>query len=178
MAVVVDGSFVLPGLNEALKEMKVGDKRTVEIKPEKAFGDRKAELIKLIPESKFKEQDIDVTPSSFVNVNNVKGKVISVDGGRIRVDFNHPLAGKVLEYEIEIVSEIKEKDEKVKAVTSYFTGILKEDMEVAIKEKEVEIILKKRPSLHSQTKETVAKSIIKWVGEVEKVKFVDIYENK
>jgi FKBP-type peptidyl-prolyl cis-trans isomerase 2 len=45
-------------------------------------------------------------PGMIVSVNRLRGKVLSVSGGRVRVDFNHPLAGKTLRFDVEVV-EIK-----------------------------------------------------------------------
>jgi len=172
---IVDADFILPGLNEALKEMKVGEKKTVEIKSEKAFGERNLELIKLIPEARFKEQDIEARPGNFVTVNRLRGKIVSVDGGRVKVDFNHPLAGKTLEYELEVVSQIAEQTEKVKAVVYYFTGIGKEDLEAKITEAVAEVEFKKQLNITRDAKDTIAKTIIKWIKPIEKVKFVDVF---
>jgi FKBP-type peptidyl-prolyl cis-trans isomerase 2 len=173
--IAVDADFVLPGLSEALKEMKVGERKTVEIKPEKAFGERNTELIKLIPEARFKEQDIDARPGNFVTVNRLRGKIVSVDGGRIKVDFNHPLAGKTLEYGLEVVGQITEQDEKIKAVVYYFTSIAREDMEVKVADTVVEIEFKKQFNIAKEAKDVIAKNIIRWIKPIEKVKFVDVF---
>jgi len=178
IAVVVDSDMILPGLNEVLKEMKVGGKKKAEIKPEKAFGERNAELIKLIPESIFKQQDVDATPGSFVTVNKMRGRIVSMDGGRVKVDFNHPLAGKILEYDMEIVGEIKEQDEKIKAVVCYFTGVEKENFDLAVTGNETEIKFKKKANLMIEVKELIAKNILRWVSGIEKVKFSEVFENK
>lgn len=175
--IIVDAGFVLPGLNDAIKKMKIGEKVKIELTADKAFGARSEELVRLIPEARFKEQNIDITPGSFVTINKLRGKVVSVDGGRVKVDFNHPLAGKTLEYEIEIVSQINELADKVKAVVFFFVGIDKEDIDVKLGEKEAEIEFKKNYDLHSQTKSVVAKNLTKWT-EIEKVKFVDIYKKE
>jgi len=174
--VIVDAKFILPGLNDALKGMNIGEKKTVEIPPEKAFGHRNPELIKLIPEARFKEQNMNVTPGSFVTINRIKGRIVSVGGGRVKVDFNHPLAEKTLEYELEVVSEIKEPIEKMKAVAYYFTGMEKDDIGAKIKDNEVEITIRKKVNVLQQTKEVIAKTITKWVQGIEKVKFVEIFE--
>jgi len=174
--IIVDAEFILPGLNEALREMKVGEKKTVEIPSDKAFGERNVELVKLIPESRFKEQGLDARPGSVVTINRINGRIISVDGGRVKVDFNHPLAGKTLEYEIEIKEEIKNKEEKIKAVVYYFTGLEKGDVDATVKEKEVEINVKKKINILSEVKQTISSTIIKWIKEIEKVKFVEIFE--
>lgn len=178
VTIIVDGKFLLKSLNDAIKEMKVGEKKKIELTPDKAFGDRNPELIKLIPEAKFKEQNIDVYPGAVVTVNRLQGKVLSIDGGRVRVDFNHPLAGKTLEYEIEIVGEIKDNVEKIKSVIFYFVGIEKEDVEIKLSEKEVEMEFKKKYDLHSQTKSLIASTITQWIAGIETVKFVDIYKKE
>jgi FKBP-type peptidyl-prolyl cis-trans isomerase SlyD len=173
---VIDSNFVLKGLSEALKEMKVGEKKTVEISPEKGFGERNPEFIKLIPESRFKEQNIEATPGSFVTINKIRGRVMSADGGRVRADFNHPLAGKTLQYELEIVGEIAEENEKVKAVTFFFTGVDKQDLDVICNAGEAEVKFKNKIDMHSETKQQMANEIIRWIKGIERVKFVDVFE--
>lgn len=173
--VIVDAGFVIVGLNESVKEMNVGEKKKVVINPERAFGERSEEVVKLIPEARFREQGIDLVPSSYVMINNLRGKIVSIDGGRVKVDFNHPLAGKALEYEIEIVQEIKENSDKIGAVVYYFTGVRKEKLEVQLKENVVEIEMK-GIDVVLETKKAIASQITKWVPEVEIVKFIDIFK--
>ena len=172
--IVVGGNFVLKGLDEALLGMNVGDKKTVEIPVEKAFGERRPEFLRLIPMSVFKEQNIDPNPGSYVTINNLNGRVVSSDGGRIRVDFNHPLAGKKLEYEVEIKGDIKEDSEKVMAIVSYYTNLDKEDVEVKVAEKTAEINIKNGKEMPSKVKETIFNTITKWIG-IEKIRFVYEY---
>jgi len=174
--VIIDANFVMPGLNEALKEMNVGDKKTIEVPPEKGFGKREADLIKLIPESKFKEQDINPIPGQTVTVNKAKGTILSNDGGRVRVDFNHPLAGKTLVYDVEIVEEIKDLEKRIKSIIFYFLGVEEADSEIKVNEKEVEIVFKKKYNILNETKQTIANVIIKWAGGIEKVWFKDLFE--
>lgn len=178
MPAIVDANLVLPGLNDGIKEMKVGEKKEIEIPVEKGFGKRNEELVKLIPLARFKKQDIDATPGSFVTINRVRGKIASIDGGRVKVDFNHPLAGKVLKYELEIVGEIKDTVEKVKAVVFYFMGIDIQDIDAGLVEKTVEIQFKKRFDIHSSNKSLISNTIIKWIQEIEQVKFVDVYKKE
>ncbi|MEM7818858.1 MAG: peptidylprolyl isomerase [Candidatus Aenigmatarchaeota archaeon] len=173
--IIVDAKFILAGLNKAIKEMKVGEKRKVEIKPEEAFGERNPALVQTIPLSSFKEQKIEPKVGEIVNVAGFRGRIVSISGGRVKVDFNHPLAGKTLEYEIEIVGEIKDTKEKVEAIVFYFTGIEKEDFEVNLKEKSVEIEFKKIFNLTREVKERIANNIKEWV-KLEEVRFIDVFK--
>jgi len=174
--VVVDGNFVVNGLNEAIKGMKVGEKKTVEIQPEKAFGPRLPDLARLIPEARFKEQDIDAMPGSFVTINRLRGKILSIDGGRVRIDFNHPLAGKTIVYDLEIKSEVKDAVEKISAIFYYFTGIEKEDAEIIIAGDTAEVKLKKRCDIAGDTKQIIASVVLKWNKELKRVKFSETFE--
>lgn len=175
--IIVDADFVLPGLNEVVKEMEVGQKKIAELPQEKAFGKRSEELIKLIPETQFHAQGIEPEVGRYITINRLKGKVMSIDGGRVRVDFNHPLAGKTLVYEIEVVGVISDNSEKVKAVVYYFIGVPNEDVRAEVKDKEVEISFTKKFDILTEAKQTIAETIIKWVG-IEKVKFVDVFSKE
>ncbi len=176
--IIVDGGFIIQGMNDALKEMKVGEKKTVEIEPGKAFGERKAEFIKLIPIPVFKENNVDPTPGSYVTINRLNGRVISVDGGRIKVDFNHPLAGKKLEYEIEVKNEVTDTAERIKAIVNFHSGLLAEDLDVEIKAKEADIEIKNKIDLPVSAKQAILETILKWIKDIEKIRFIDIYQKK
>jgi len=175
--IVVGAEFVLPGLNDALKDMKVGETKKAEISPARAFGERNPDYVKLIPEARFKEQDIDVEVGQYVTVNRLRGKVLSIDGGRINVDFNHPLAGKTLVYDLTVVSKIDNDSEKVQSLVYYFVGVDKADVGVEMRGKEVDVEFKKKPDVHNDAKETIASNVMKYVKGVERVRFVDIFEN-
>jgi FKBP-type peptidyl-prolyl cis-trans isomerase SlyD len=173
VVLIVGADFIIKGLNEALQKMKIGEEKKVEIPPEKAFGEKKEELVRFIPLARFKEQNLDPVPGVIVNIGIMKGTIVTVSGGRVQVDFNHPLAGKTLEYDIKINSEVAETDKKVKAVAEYFTGV--KDIDVSIKDKEAEIKIKKKVDVARPVKSMVADAVIKWCG-IEKVKFLEVFE--
>jgi len=174
--IVVGADFVLPGLNDVLIEMNVGENKKVEIKPDRAFGERKAEYVKLIPEARFKEQGVEVEAGQFVTINRLHGRVLSVDGGRVNVDFNHPLAGKTLVYDLTVVGKIEDTAEKVQGLIYYFVGIDKEGSNVVIKESEAEVEFERKQDVHTEAKEMIATNVLKYVKGIKKVKFIDIFE--
>jgi len=175
VVLILGSGFLIKGLDEELQKMKVGEAKKIEIPPDKAFGDKKEEMVKLLPEAKFKEQNLSPFPGAVVNIGNMKGKIISVDGGRIKVDFNHPLAGKTLEYDIEILEAVENVDEKIKSAFSYFTAM--DEIEVKTKGKEAEILVKKDVDIVRPVKKMIAETIIKWCG-VEKVKISEVFEKQ
>lgn len=117
VVIVAGNGEVLRGIDEALLQMKVGESKKLELSPEKAFGNRNAQLIKVLPLSEFKKNNVPAVPGTVVNANDMMGKVQSVSGGRVRVDFNPDLAGKEVEYELKIVKHFTEEKEMLQALT-------------------------------------------------------------
>ncbi|MFB6116211.1 MAG: peptidylprolyl isomerase [Candidatus Nanosalina sp.] len=121
--VLIGSGYVIEGLGEALKEMEVGERReNVEIPSEKGYGGRDSDKIQTYPEKEFKKQDVSVRVGDEIMVGNRKGKVISKGSGRVRVDFNHPLSGKDLVYEVEVLEKIEDDEEKAKQIFRYRLG--------------------------------------------------------
>lgn len=171
--VIVGSHFIIKGIEEELKKMEVGEKKKIIVNPEDAFGNRSEKLIRLIPITEFKKQNIDPYPGMTITMNNLRGKILSVSGGRVRVDFNHPLAGKELEYEIEIKQEITETEEKVKAIIELFVKT-KEKIEVEIKENTIDI--KTNAIISKEVKQEIFDTIKKWINGITKVRFIDEFE--
>jgi len=171
--VIIGANFVVKGLDNGLKEMQVGEKKTITIKPEDAFGERDARFVKLIPVTEFKKQGITPYPGMPVTINRLNGRVLSLSGGRVKVDFNHPLAGKMIEYEVEIKDLITDVKEKINAILSFYLKFEEKDVIIMIDKETVEINIKVEAS--KLVKKTVADTIKKWISEIKKVRFVDEY---
>lgn len=171
--VIVGAGYVIKGIDEALKEMSIGEKRTIEIQPEKAFGPRDPKLIKLISISEFRRHGTKPAPGMFFTADNLRGRVLSVSSGRVTVDFNHPLAGKILIYDLEIKEKIEKPEEKIKAIIEFYTKMPQDKFKISISEKEVEIIIP--PMLNPILKKKISSDIIKFMDK-EKVKLSEIYE--
>jgi FKBP-type peptidyl-prolyl cis-trans isomerase 2 len=171
--VIIGSRNILPSLENAIKSMQVGEKRVVELEPKNAFGERREELIKLFNLSLFKQQNVDVYPGASVTINGLPGKVISVSGGRVKVDFNHPLAGKTVIYEVEIKGEIKDVNEKISAIVTYYSDLEKGEFSLNIDGKTVEIDTRDK-DLPAGVKEIIANAVKRWVG-MEKVKFISYF---
>lgn len=106
---------LLPGLDEFLIGKELGS-YTVELPAGKAFGKKDTKLLKLIPRQKFKEAKIEPFSGLEVNIDNHYGIVRSVSGGRVTVDFNHPLAGKDLTYEVTVKRVVQDTQEQVNSI--------------------------------------------------------------
>lgn len=101
--IIGDGSL-LPGFEKALFGLRAGDRRTVSLPPEDAFGPWNSENVQKFDTVKFEQMPVignmiefeDKAKSSLVGV------VKSVDEDITEIDFNHPLAGKNITFEVEI----------------------------------------------------------------------------
>ncbi|MES2820556.1 MAG: peptidylprolyl isomerase [Pseudomonadota bacterium] len=105
---VGDGNL-LPGFEAALFGFKAGDKRTVQVEPETGFGQSNPQNLQVIPRAQFK--DMELSEGLLVIFNDaanteLPGVVKSFDDSQVTIDFNHPLAGKTLSFEVEII-EVK-----------------------------------------------------------------------
>lgn len=96
-----------PGLELAIYGLSAGDRQTLNLMPEQAYGLRDPALIQQMPMTDF---STDFTPEpgqiiafSLPNDEEAAGTVLSVDEGRVEVDFNHPLAGHAITFTVEII---------------------------------------------------------------------------
>ncbi len=116
--IVVGKGHVVEGLDEDITEKSVGYRGTVEIPPEKGYGERKTELVKTYPTSSFTEPPV---KGMRAVVEGKEGTVVMTIGRRARVDFNSPMAGKTLTFEYVIEEQIDDDLDKIKSLLkSYF----------------------------------------------------------
>ncbi len=111
LTIITGEHELLPLVEKELMTMKVGETRKVKMLPKDAFGERKNDLVRITPIKVFTDQKIKPIPGLVISVGKAYGRVQSVSGGRVRVDFNHALAGREIEYEITVEKEITDKKE-------------------------------------------------------------------
>lgn len=117
--ILVGEGFIMDGLEERIKDMAPGETKEVEVPKEDAFGSRKSKNIKTIAEREFKKYDVTPRRGMPVEVDGRRGKILTVSSGRVKIDFNHPLSGKDLEYEVEVLRKIEDVEEQVKSVIDF-----------------------------------------------------------
>jgi len=128
----------------------------------------------------FKKEKMQPFPGLVVEINGRQGKIQSVNGGRVRIDFNHPLAGKDLEYELKIVREITEPKEQAEALyKKYFYMVPDAEKKLKLKQGEIEVSLSPRWSTNlAPLKEIFSSLVTKHVKGFSKVKFVEEFVEK
>ncbi len=175
VTIVVGAGHLIKGIDKALVGKKVGENFKIDVEPEDAFGKKNPKLLKIIPEKIFKKQEVRPQPGMTINVDNAVGYIVSTSAGRVVVDFNHPLAGKELNYEITVNKKIEGKEEKIESLLSLFTG--KEDFNVNIENKEAKIKYDGKKQINPKMKELIVKEIKKYI-DIEKVEFTEEFEDE
>ncbi len=181
--------FVNEGLTEIIKELKYFEKKSVRIPPSKAFGKRDPQKIERIGIAKFRKLNEGKNPEigkEFVKQSQgqtQRGTITSIVQGRVIVDYNHPLAGQSVDYNLEIVDKIEEFDDKIE----YFMlnkGIPKENISefkinYSKKDKTLEITIPKMFLFQNLTyiKFGLAMDLQSHMTEeIDDVKFIEIFE--
>jgi len=111
LTIITGEHELLPLVEKELVNMKVGEEKVVKLSVKEAFGERKAGLVRVVPLKVFLDQKINPIPGLIITIGNAYGKVQSISGGRVRVDFNHALAGREIEYKVRVEKEITDKKE-------------------------------------------------------------------
>ncbi len=97
--------MIIPGLDKELLGMKVGDKKTVTVKPEEGYGLVLQEAIKRVPKDAISNAN-ELKVGDMVGASNgghtFRAVVKEIGEKEITLDFNHPLAGKELVFDVEI----------------------------------------------------------------------------
>jgi FKBP-type peptidyl-prolyl cis-trans isomerase SlyD len=106
---------IIPGLEEELYGMEVGDEKHVVVPPEKGYGEFDADLFETLPRNIFPE-DMELEPGLGFRMRTRDGRmaiayVHEVKDGEVVVNLNHPLAGKTLHFDVEI-ADLREATEE------------------------------------------------------------------
>jgi FKBP-type peptidyl-prolyl cis-trans isomerase 2 len=135
------GSGRLPeGLEQAILNAKVGEEKEVIIPPAQGMGERDPKLVELLPLREFRRREIEPQQGMEVQVRNRMGTVTAVTAGRVRVDFNNPLAGRTLRYKFKVLKKVKAAKAKVKAIIEMDYGSA-DDFQIKVEKGKASIIL-------------------------------------
>ncbi|MDJ0738165.1 MAG: FKBP-type peptidyl-prolyl cis-trans isomerase [Gammaproteobacteria bacterium] len=97
-----------PGLELAIYGLSAGDRQTLNLLPEQAYGLRDPALIQQMPMTDFGGEFVpevgQIIAFAMPNDEEAAGTVLSVDEGQVEVDFNHPLAGHQIAFTVEILT--------------------------------------------------------------------------
>jgi FKBP-type peptidyl-prolyl cis-trans isomerase 2 len=134
LVLCIGQEMVVKGFDKQLEDKETGKKYKIEISSEEGFGKRNPSLIKTIPMSAFRQQNMNPMPGMMLNLDGMIAKILSVSGGRVITDFNNPLSGKDIEYEFTIKKITTDDNEKINSLQDFF---FKKRFKFKIQEKKI-----------------------------------------
>jgi len=153
-----DGALIKV-LEEKLIGKEIGKDLEIILTPEESFGKKSAKLLKIVPTSAFTKQKIRPIIGMQINIDNQLGTVKTVAGGRSIVDFNHPLSGKDIQYDIKITRIITDDAEKIKNFVALQLNLKPEFFDVKIEEEKATISIQKELSQDHLHKDVITEKI-------------------
>lgn len=106
---VVGSGNVIAGFDTAVRDMEIGDTKTITIPPAEAYGEYDLSNIDKAPLEELPNAELiveNVGKTVYFDDENggfIEAKIVNVDNGVVTFDFNHPMAGKTLIFEIELL---------------------------------------------------------------------------
>ena len=178
--VVIGEGWVLKALDESLTNMDVGKTGTIEIPPEKAFGARDPEKVRRVPLRHLTAKGITPTLGMRLEYDGKMATVRAIGAGRVLLDFNPPLAGKTLVYEVTVKKKLEAPEEKIAAlIHRRIPTVEPEKFKFTIKAKNVSIEMPEEAFYLEGiqvAKRGIALDIQKFFPEITAVKFIETFK--
>jgi len=188
LAIVGEKGFIMDKIDEILPGMKYFEEKVLELDAEDAFGKREGKKIKRISTRKYRK-NMNEPPklgATYKNKKGEQGRVIKIGSGRVFLDFNHPLAGKDVEYRVKVVDKIEDFKDQVRAfIERRMPGPTAEMMELDLDKEEKTLFINIPQNIVFQMaqqqggiyfKMGLAYDLQEFMDDVDVVKFVETYE--
>jgi FKBP-type peptidyl-prolyl cis-trans isomerase SlyD len=106
MTFIEGAGQIIDGLEESLLKMTAGEKGTVVVPPDRAYGVREAELVQKVPRDRLPVDDLKVGDQFQTGPDRQAPvvTVLAIEGDEVLLDANHPLAGQELHFEVDLVA--------------------------------------------------------------------------
>ena len=115
---IVGHGSILPAFNKTVIGMRAGETRSVTIEPEEAYGPVNPDLLRVIEKNALGDQEIpDIGSVVMFSIDDKQypAQIRAIEEEEIMVDFNHPLAGQKISFEIELITRVTEGEESGKS---------------------------------------------------------------
>ena len=172
---------VLKGLDEALAGTNVADKLTVEVTPDKGFGERDSKKVRMIPIRKLGEDAEKVTVGDSIEIDGKRGIIRYIGSGRVQIDYNHRFAGKTILFDVNVIKSLDSPNDKVDGILKNRLPVEDTKIEFNLKDDEVSVMIPEeilRADGLQIMKHFIQLDIFKFVSTLSKVSFVESHLNK
>lgn len=178
---LIIGKHWLPaGLEEALIGMKEGQKKTIEVDAKNGFGLRDRSKIRLIQRREFQRHQIKPKEDMKVEIGGQTGRILKVSSSRVKVDFNHDLAGMDLIYDVEIIKKIVDiKEQFICLLEKRLPGVDFSSTKITLNNKIIEVELPKETRFMEYI-QFIRNGVTRDLGEItnkyDRVTFIEHYD--
>lgn len=159
-----------------------GQEFEVEVPPEKAYGVRDPGKVKIVSIREFHRHGIVPRVDDVVEYEGQRARVVSISGGRVVLDFNHPLAGKTFIVRGRVAKKLATNEERVVALLRLYLPRIPEDkIKVSIEGDAMSVILPAEVLLYERIGAILlqfASEVSTKMGEIKKLRFVEEVELK
>lgn len=182
--VAVGEGWVLKALDESLLTLELNKATPVEVPPDKAFGNRDPAKVRLVPLRRLIAKGI--TPQLGMRIE-FEGKIAiirTMGAGRVQLDFNPPLAGKTLVYDVTVQKKLETQEEKINALIHRripAVDITKFSFKVGKTSKAIEVSMPDEAFYIEGiqlAKRGIATDIQKYFPDITTIKFVEVFAKK
>jgi peptidylprolyl isomerase len=178
--IVIGEGWMLKTLDDSFPTMKLRKAATVEISPDKAFGPRDPEKIKRVPLKQLTAKGINPAIGMRVEYGGKNASIRSIGAGRVLLDFNPPLAGKTLIYEVTVQKKLKVNEEKIGALIHRRIPVAEAaKFKLAIEEKSLSVEMPEETFYLEGVqvaKRGIAMDVQKFFPELAAIKFVETFK--
>jgi FKBP-type peptidyl-prolyl cis-trans isomerase 2 len=178
--IVIGEGWMLKTLDESFITMEPSKVATVEIPPDKAFGPRDPEKIKRVPLKQLTAKGINPALGMRIEYGGKNASIRSIGAGRVLLDFNPPLAGKTLIYEVTVQKKLEANEEKIAALIHRRIPVAEAaKFKLAIEEKTLTVEMPEETFYLEGVqvaKRGVAMDVQKFFPELTAIKFVETFK--
>jgi peptidylprolyl isomerase len=178
--VVIGEGWKLKALDDSLPTMEINKPATVEISPEKGFGQRDPEKVRRVPLKQLLAKQINPTVGARIEYQGKMASVRSIGAGRVLLDFNPPLAGKTLIYDVTVTKKLDSAEEKIGALIHRRIPVVEENkFKLTIQDKNLTIDMPEETFYVEGVqiaKRGIALDIQKFVPDLAETKFVETFK--
>ncbi len=178
--IVVGEGWVLKALDDSFSTMEPTKAAQVEILPENAFGQRDPEKVKRVTIKQLAAKGINPAIGLRIEYGGKNATIRSIGAGRVLLDFNPPLAGKTLTYDVTVEKKLETNDEKIAALIHRRLPITEESQfKFAIQDKALAIDMPEETFYIEGVqiaKRGIALDMQKFFPDLEETKFVEVFK--
>jgi len=174
MVVCIGATHIIPGFDTDLIGKELNTEYSVSVEPELAYGPVDKEQIRSAPVKNFNQKP---TVGMPIHSDNRNGVIVNIIGKQAIVDFNHPLAGKTLEYTYTIEGIVDKPKDKVKGIFKLFFG--KEFDDIDLRKGTLTITLPKGIAMDQSFvmgRAYAIHQIFEYIPEITDIVFKEVYQ--